>query len=237
MLSREAAGPFTALDVRRGLPWEVGVGIRVAGVGQLPALHEIEEGILGSRAVERRRLAFTLGRAAARDALRELGVVDAELGDLEDVAIGRGPAGEPLWPAGVVGAISHAGDVAVAIVGRARDYAGLGIDIEEVSRDLSPKVARLICRPAEIAWVDVDAGLERLIMLFSAKEAVFKALFPIERVWLGFGDAELTWVPERRLFEARIMKSAGVQYPAGVVLEVPCTVARGMVLSVTWAEP
>ena len=160
-----------------------------------PALDPLEEMYLGANAAQRRRFFFALGRAAARDALADMNV--------GPVAIGRGPAGEPVWPDGIVGAISHTGDLAVAIVGRQSDYAGLGVDLEQLSPGLSARAARLVCTPAEMAWVGDAGGTSRGTMLFSAKEAVFKALFPIERVWLGFGDAELEWQPERCAFEAR----------------------------------
>jgi 4'-phosphopantetheinyl transferase EntD len=229
MLPGEARAQLTPEQVRRGLQRPVGLGIRYRADRGLPPLRPIEEEALGPRAVERRRLSFALGRAAARDALSELGV--------EDVAIGRGTAGEPLWPPGIVGAISHAGEVAIAVVGRRIDYAGLGVDVEELSRGPSPRAARLICRPREMEWVEVDAGTERLAMLFSAKEAVFKAVFPIERVWLGFSDAELTWRSERGVFEARLLKSPGAGYPVGSILEVQCTLTATQVLTTTSFVP
>jgi 4'-phosphopantetheinyl transferase EntD len=210
------------------MPFPVGVGLRHRSDGT-PALHSLEEQILGPRAVERRRVYFSMGRAAARDALAELGIYG--------VAIGRGASGEPLWPDGIVGAISHAGDLAIAVVGQQSDYAGLGIDIEQLSRGLTARAARLVCTPAEMEWVNPEADSTRLTMLFSAKEAVFKALFPIEGVWLGFGDAELTWHPERRAFEARLLKTAGAAHPRDAVLEVRCSVVGGDVLSTTYALP
>jgi enterobactin synthetase component D len=142
-----------------------------------------------------------------------------------------------LWPDGIVGAISHAGDLAIAIVGKQSDYAGLGIDIEQLSRGLTARAARLVCTPAEMEWVNPDADTTRLTMLFSAKEAVFKALFPIEGVWLGFGDAELRWHPERCAFEARLLKTASSAHPRGAVLEVRCAVIGEDVLSTTYALP
>jgi 4'-phosphopantetheinyl transferase EntD len=210
------------------MPFPVGVGLRHRSDGT-PALHSLEEQSLGPRAVERRRVYFSMGRAAARDALAELGIYG--------VAIGRGASGEPLWPDGIVGAISHAGDLAIAVVGQQRDYAGLGIDIEQLSRGLTARAARLVCTPAEMEWVNPEADTTRLTMLFSAKEAVFKALFPIEGVWLGFGDAELTWHPERRAFEARLLKTASAAHPRDAVLEVRCSVVGGDVLSTTYALP
>jgi len=134
----------------------------------------------------------------------------------------------------IVGAISHAGDVGIALAGRASDYAGLGVDVEELSRGMSARAVRLVCRPGEMDWVDVESGSERLTMVFSAKEAVFKAVYPLERVWLGFGDAELTWRAERGLFEARLLKSTGVRLPVDSVLEVYCTITGGLVLSTTY---
>jgi 4'-phosphopantetheinyl transferase EntD len=172
-------------------------------------------------------VSFALGRAAARDALAELG--------LAPLGIGRGAGGEPLWPDGMVGAITHTGDLAIAVVGRQTDYAGIGIDVEQQSPGLSARAARLVCTPTEFAWVDEAPSSQRGTMLFSAKEAVFKALFPIERIWLGFGDAELTWHAERCAFEARLLKSAGRHYPVGSTLEVACRVAEAMVFSTTYA--
>ena len=170
---------------------------------------------------------FAVGRAAAHDALRELGRPVA--------AIGRGPAGEPLWPAGVVGAISHSGELAVALVGLATDYAGLGLDVEQLVRG-SRRARRGWSAPAEYAWLEARGGGYWGTMLFSAKEAVFKALYPIEHVWLGFADAELTWDDLRGVFTARLRKAAGAAYPPDSTLVVRCTLARREVLSTTCAR-
>ena len=85
-----------------------------------------------------------------------------------------------------------------------------------------------------MAWVNPEAGLERLIMLFSAKETVFKALYPVEQVWFGFDDVALTWDPHRQLFEAELLKALGSQYQAGFRLEVPCTLGPNWVSSTTF---
>jgi 4'-phosphopantetheinyl transferase EntD len=187
-------------------------------------MHPIEEQALGPRAVEGRRAMFALGRAAAREAL-------GELDGAESVAIPRGSGGEPVWPDGIVGSISHTQAVAVAIVARRSDYAGLGVDIEDLARGPSPRAARLICRPGEMDWVEPEAGTQRLALLFSAKEAVFKALYPIEGVWLGFADAELTWRADGGGFDARVLKSVGNAYQAGFTLRVNSTLASTWVLS------
>jgi 4'-phosphopantetheinyl transferase EntD len=220
---------LAAEDVRRALPRAVGVGVRRLGFdGVLPALEPGEQELLGPRAVQRRRVSFALGRAAARDALADIGV--------EPSPIGRGPGGEPLWPTGIVGAISHSGEVAIAVVGRVTDYAGLGLDVEQLSPGLSARASELVCTAAERAWLAGGPEYWRT-MLFSAKEAVFKALYPIERVWLGFSDAELAWRPERCGFDARLLKRASEGYPVGSGLEVSCTLTDAEVLSTTFARP
>jgi 4'-phosphopantetheinyl transferase EntD len=209
--------------VRRGLPRPVGVGIRWLSE-TLPPLHPIEEQALGPRAVEERRALFALGRASAREALRDL---NAE----EPVAIPKGSGGEPVWPEGIVGSITHTREVAVAVVSRRTEYAGLGVDVEDLGRGPSARAARLICRPSEMEWVNPEAGTERLALLFSAKEAVFKALYPIEGVWLGFADAELTWLADGGGFDARVLTSVGREYPAGFMLRVNSTLGTTWVLS------
>ncbi|MBV8715491.1 MAG: 4'-phosphopantetheinyl transferase superfamily protein [Chloroflexi bacterium] len=220
-----AAGEVSAEHLRRGLPFAIGVGIRAVRTldAVAPPLHAVEEAALGPRAIEQRRRIFALGRAAARDALAEFGIHNA--------AIPRADGGEPVWPDGFVGSITHSREVAIAIVGRRDDYAGLGVDIEELARGPSPRAARLVCRPNEMAWVDPESGTERLARLFSAKEAVFKAVYPIERVWLGFADAELTWREDHQVFEAELLKSVGQRYPVGFVLSVNSVLGATWVLS------
>jgi len=70
----------------------------------------------------RRRAEFTVGRRCAREALAGLGLPVAP------VLAGR--AGEPLWPAGVTGSITHCPGYRACAVARAADVAGIGIDAE-----------------------------------------------------------------------------------------------------------
>jgi enterobactin synthetase component D / holo-[acyl-carrier protein] synthase len=216
---------LTEAHIRRGLPYTVGVGLRHVDHASedVPPLMPGEEQALGARAVPQRRRLYAEGRAAARDALAQLGV--------GLVAIGRGGGGQPLWPEGIVGAISHSRELAVAVVGWSSDYAGLGVDVEDLDRGVDARIARLVARPAEMAWLNLEAGLERMLMLFSAKEAVFKALYPVEQVWFGFGDAELTWHADRGVFDAELVKAVGAHYPSGFHLEVPCVAGPTWVAS------
>jgi 4'-phosphopantetheinyl transferase EntD len=140
-------------------------------------LDPVEQAVLGA-AVEKRRREFVTGRACAREALRALG---APAG-----AIGAGARGEPLWPKGVVGSITHCDGFRAAAAAWAADVAALGIDAEP-DVPLPDGVFEDIAHGAE------RAAPERGRLLFSAKEAVYKAWFPLTGRWLGFEDAEVTF--------------------------------------------
>jgi 4'-phosphopantetheinyl transferase EntD len=142
-----------------------------------------EEASVG-RAVEKRRREFVTGRACARQALQRLGI--------RPVAIPNGERGEPLWPSGVVGSISHCRGYCACAVAKASDVLALGVDAE-VHEPLPEGVLEGVAFGRERAMVakrGVGVHLDRL--LFSAKEAIYKAWFPLAHRWLGFEDVELT---------------------------------------------
>ena len=145
-----------------------------------------EEEAVIARAVDARRRAFATGRACARRALAGLG--------MDPAPIPRGERGAPQWPTGVVGSITHCDGYRAAAVARDRDVAAIGIDAEPngalpagvLSRiatgDELPLVRELSTSDARVSW-------DRLV--FCAKEAVYKAWFPLARARLGFEDADV----------------------------------------------
>lgn len=150
-----------------------------------------EEEASVARAVEKRRREFTNGRGCARLALERLGVALERLG-VAPVVIPEGARGEPLWPSGVVGSITHCHGYCAAAVARAGDVLSIGIDAE-VHAPLPEGVLKQIAFDRELAMVaDRSAGVHLDRLLFSAKEAVYKAWFPLAKRWLGFEDADVT---------------------------------------------
>jgi 4'-phosphopantetheinyl transferase EntD len=145
-----------------------------------------EEALLG-RAVEKRRREFATARHCARTALRALGVAPAP--------ILPGDMGAPQWPPGIVGSITHCAGYRAAAVARDREVLTIGIDAEP-HQSLTDGVLKLISLPAErgrlrdLATEAPGVCWDRL--LFSAKESVYKAWFPLARRWLGFADADIT---------------------------------------------
>ncbi|MBA3885638.1 MAG: 4'-phosphopantetheinyl transferase superfamily protein [Acidobacteria bacterium] len=139
------------------------------------------------QAVASRRRAYLAGRYCARRALAALLPGGAEL------QVGYGPHGAPIWPDGIVGSITHTGPLASAAVARATDARGLGIDSERLERfERSPGISRLVMLPEEAALGGSELSDSlRLPLVFSAKEAIFKCLYPLvgRRFW--FEDAVL----------------------------------------------
>jgi 4'-phosphopantetheinyl transferase EntD len=147
-----------------------------------------EEEALVIRAVPKRRAEFTTARLCARAALAALGE--------PPVAILPGPRGAPRWPRGVVGTITHCAGYRAAAVARAADLAAIGMDAEPHG-PLPAGVLPAVSRPAEAAALAALArttpGVHWDRMLFSAKESVYKAWFPLTGRWLDFEEAELTF--------------------------------------------
>lgn len=139
---------------------------------------------------EERARQYAAGRVAARAALGRIGVDAGEIG-----ASGR----RPSWPAGTVGSIAHTRSLAVAAAGAAGSFRGLGVDVERETA-VSAAVAQRLLSKSEQAWLPAP---EWRTMLFSAKEAVYKAVNPIVGEFLGFGDVELAIDEERQAFRAR----------------------------------
>lgn len=159
----------------------------VATTGDLEAELFSEEVAALGRPVEKRRREFVTARACARRALGHLG--------LPEQAIPSGPKGEPIWPAGFVGSITHCAGYRACAVARAEDLVTIGVDAEldeSLPEGLLPDVAL----PEERRHLRALAAADPLVswdrLLFSIKESVYKAWFPLARQWLGFEDAAVT---------------------------------------------
>jgi 4'-phosphopantetheinyl transferase EntD len=144
-----------------------------------------DEEPLIARSVAKRRSEFITVRHCARLALGQLGV--------PPVPILKGDKGEPCWPEGVVGSLTHCQGYRGAVVGRNDRVRSVGIDAEP--HDVLPhgvlNAISLADERGEIAALPSDLHWDRI--LFCAKEATYKAWFPVTRRWLGFEDAHITF--------------------------------------------
>ncbi|OBI91087.1 4'-phosphopantetheinyl transferase [Mycobacterium sp. 1245805.9] len=153
------------------------------GLSPLP-----EEEPLIAKSVAKRRNEFITVRHCARIAMGELGV--------PPVPILKGEKGQPLWPDGVVGSLTHCTGYRGAVVGRAGAVRSVGIDAEphDVLPDGVLGAIALDDERQEIAAL--PAGLHWDRILFCAKEATYKAWFPLTERWLGFEDAHIVFDPD-----------------------------------------
>lgn len=161
-----------------------------------------EEEALVSRAVEKRRREFTAGRSCARRALARLGWAD--------FPVVAGPRREPVWPAGVSGSITHCNGYCAAAVALQADMRGIGIDAE-VRAPLPAGVTEMVCTEGERRWAAGLPGDHWTTLVFSAKESVYKAWYPVAGRWLDYLDAELTVERERGCFSARILQPKALE--------------------------
>lgn len=184
-------------------------------------------GFPSSYAPQRRRT-FAMGRLAAHRAIEALGH-----GSIAPVR--RNDDGSPDWPSGLIGSISHTADLAVAAVAEERHAGGLGVDIEDVWRtpvNHSGHIEGLVADAMERAWIAGDRS--RLILLFSAKEAIFKALYPRHRAFFGFEAAHLERSSEG--FIATLRAALG-HWSAGVQLHVSSYIVGSLVISSVLLPP
>jgi 4'-phosphopantetheinyl transferase EntD len=186
------------------------------------ALFPEEEALL-TRAVDKRRREFTTVRVCARRALERLGVGPAP--------ILPGTRGAPQWPPGIVGSMTHCAGYRAAAVAPSDRLRSVGIDAEP--NDVVPSgVFDIITRPEErdrvrkLAEADPEVHADRL--LFSAKESVYKAWYPVTGQDLGFSDATLTFDAAARTFHAHILVTVP-QGPSGRPALFPTLTGRWIV--------
>ncbi|MGL4242406.1 MAG: 4'-phosphopantetheinyl transferase family protein, partial [Beijerinckiaceae bacterium] len=145
-----------------------------------------EEARLAGAALKRRR-EFRTGRRLATAACARWG--------LDRPTLEPDRRGAPIWPARVVGSISHCETWAAAAVASRDDVWSVGIDVEP-AEPLPSDVVGIVLTSGERARLgqsdfgDVFAGCADRLM-FCAKEAVFKAWYPLTKGWLDFDDVEI----------------------------------------------
>jgi 4'-phosphopantetheinyl transferase EntD len=187
-----------------------------------------EAALMANACAERRR-EFGTVRHCARQALHQIGVPAVPI--LPDAD------GVPRWPTGIVGSMTHCRGYRAAVVVSSRLLHGVGIDAEPDS-PLPLELFDLVLRNEERAELRATAGelpvRNRDRLLFCAKEAVFKAWFPITRSWLDFLDVSVTLRADGT-FRAlvHVAPVAGI----GPVFTGRWVVGRGLILAATSVSP
>jgi 4'-phosphopantetheinyl transferase EntD len=127
------------------------------------------EAVHVANAASKRQRDFTLGRFCAHQALAQMG--------RDEAAIPVGGNGAPVWPAGILGSITHTRGYAAALVAPQAQFQAIGIDAERIGGVTEALMPRLF-GPGEQEWLmalDMQKRATALTIFFSAKEAFYKA--------------------------------------------------------------
>ncbi len=176
-----------------------------------------------ARATPARQREFYAGRACAARIRARLGLQPAD--------VARGAAGEPVWPADMVGSISHVDGLCLAVGARASDIAAIGVDLDP-DRPESEAFARRIGSEVElVAMRRIGAPIGAL---FAAKEASYKLQFPLTRDASAWGGIEVLLLAETAgTFTVRFAAAEGAL--ASQVLQGRWRRARGFIWAgVAW---
>lgn len=161
-----------------------------------------EELIYVAHAAPKRVREFTAGRNCARRALQAAGHPACSI----PVKAGRAPQ----FPAGYAGSITHTEAYCAAAILPTEDLASVGIDAEP-NDSLSSDLIELIASAAERSMIDVlcrrrpDIHWSKLV--FSAKEAFFKAYYPLRGQYLDFHDVMVHLDPSTNCFRVNLLQS------------------------------
>ncbi len=166
------------------------------------------------RAQPKRIAEYLAGRYCAQQALRQL------LG--QPSAVGAAADRSPIWPPGVCGAITHHDGFAAAIASHQSQHAGIGIDCEHVfSSQHKPRLEARLFTADELTRIEACSAntaqrAQLVTAIFSAKESLFKALYPRNQSFIGFHDYAFTHIRGQQLDftpAANLQSNAG-SYPS-----------------------
>jgi len=164
---------------------------------------------------QQRRMQFDAGRQCAARLLASLGAAET--------TVGAGPLGSPVWPRGFTGSITHKHDVLAVAVARTEAAASLGIDIEAWVSDAVAADIEQVCLDEHEKALAAAAGVERAwfaTVAFSAKEALYKCLFPTVGEFFDFSAARIVHLDARAgSLRLALTRPLGPRWAEGHVLE------------------
>lgn len=144
--------------------------------------------------VIKRQAEFLAGRVAARSSILQL---SPHIRHPIKIEIGVNRA--PIWPSCFIGSITHSGSRAISVAKKTRDASDpkdyIGVDVEDIiDVDLSSEIERSIYthQDRNIALVSELPPNIAMTLIFSAKESLFKAIYPFVGEYFGFDKARVT---------------------------------------------
>lgn len=177
-------------------------------------------------AVPARASEFEAGRAAAREALGQLGI------DAVEIPVSATRA--PVWPDGIVGSITHCDGLAAAAVARTADILSIGIDAEP-ARPLDPDVLEVVVTDRERRGLTDDLCAT---VLFSAKESFYKCWSSAGGRLLEFDEVEVELRADHHAADDRDVTGQLTASPVdGGTWHGRWAIRDGLVLTAVWTGP
>lgn len=155
---------------------------------------------------EKRKQDFLAGRLCAKRALSKLGI------EVDVIAMDSNRA--PLWPLGITGSITHTQTWALAAV--SKSLQALGLDAEVLmSKERYEKLEKMIVNTDEKKLIHSNLTLFPTLV-FSAKESLYKALYPHCLEYFGFLEASMREINDKKFVLELKSKNPKVCYYNGL---------------------
>ena len=144
-----------------------------------------------SEAAPKRKAEFAAGRFCALNAISKM------TAGIEKISSGK--SGEPIWPRGYTGSITHTAKQAAAIIFRCEDAFSVGIDLEEfISLDIVEEIGTMVLTPKEKEVYQALPNSSQIVTaIFSAKEAIYKAVYPKLQRFVDFQEVECMHISDK----------------------------------------
>jgi enterobactin synthetase component D len=149
-------------------------------------------------------------------------------------AIQMGEDRSPIWPEGIIGSISHSNRLAAALLDESAYCLAIGLDIQPTSaQTLAQDLKNIILHPLEITRFEFQYNARLFDLIFSAKESLFKALYPSCCIFFDHQDAEVFKIDStQNTLKIRLLRPLGNCWYKNQVFDVNFDYISGEL--VTW---
>ena len=142
---------------------------------------------------------------------------------LRDQHVGIGNGNEPVWPDGTSGSISHSASRCACLVSNVSGRI-LGVDIEAFAEGAALSAIWENCLSGQetmlVEHQNIFSNSELATMVFSAKETLFKALYPVVNDFFGFNCAALVGLPEDGLLQLEMSTDLHQSFTQGTIIDI-----------------
>jgi enterobactin synthetase component D len=163
----------------------------------------------------KRNIEYSVGRKCALEAIQ---LIDPDY----SVTPGANKDGSVKWPKEFTGSITHSKGIALAVVGKITNFDSIGVDVEKiVSIERAYKLISRIATENERRTFNNISQEVLFSIIFSSKEALFKALYPLTGNKFYFKDVKITFIDlENHSLQLKLLKTLSSQHIAGNIYRV-----------------